>query len=102
MLTSFADGDHVTNALDAGASGYLLKDADPSVLVEAVRSVASGQSPLDPRVARTYLSTRRGGSIQPSKLLKEPADALQDGLGVIRVCLCQLNQRLKFDTPLPH
>jgi len=59
VLTSFADGDHVTNALDAGAAGYLLKDAEPSTLVDAVRAVASGQSPLDPRVARTYLSTRR-------------------------------------------
>jgi len=62
VLTSFADGDHVTRALDAGAAGYLLKDAEPAVLVDAVRAVASGQSPLDPRVARTYLSTRRSGT----------------------------------------
>ena len=62
VLTSFADGDHVTRALDAGAAGYLLKDAEPAVLVDAVRAVASGQSPLDPRVARTYLSTRRSGA----------------------------------------
>ncbi len=59
VLTSFADGENVVRALDAGAAGYLLKDAEPGSLVEAVRSVASGQSPLDPRVARTYLSTRR-------------------------------------------
>ena len=59
VLTSFADGETVVRALDAGAAGYLLKDAEPASLVEAVRSVASGQSPLDPRVARTYLSTRR-------------------------------------------
>ena len=59
VLTSFADGENVVRALDAGAAGYLLKDADPASLVDAVRAVASGQSPLDPRVARTYLSTRR-------------------------------------------
>jgi DNA-binding NarL/FixJ family response regulator len=59
VLTSYADGETVVRALDAGAAGYLLKDAEPASLVEAVRAVASGQSPLDPRVARTYLSTRR-------------------------------------------
>jgi DNA-binding NarL/FixJ family response regulator len=59
VLTSFADGENVVRALDAGAAGYLLKDAEPASLVGAVRAVASGQSPLDPRVARTYLSTRR-------------------------------------------
>ena len=59
VLTSYADGENVVRALDAGAAGYLLKDAEPASLVEAVRAVASGQSPLDPRVARTYLSTRR-------------------------------------------
>jgi DNA-binding NarL/FixJ family response regulator len=59
VLTSFADGETVVRALDAGAAGYLLKDAEPASLVDAVRAVASGQSPLDPRVARTYLSTRR-------------------------------------------
>ena len=59
VLTSFADGENVVRALDAGTAGYLLKDAEPSSLVDAVRAVSSGQSPLDPRVARTYLSTRR-------------------------------------------
>jgi DNA-binding NarL/FixJ family response regulator len=62
VLTSYADGENVVRALDAGASGYLLKDAEPRSLVDAVRAVASGQSPLDPRVARTYLSTRRVAS----------------------------------------
>ena len=59
VLTSFSDGDRVLDALDAGAAGYLLKDAQPSEVVEAIRAVAGGQSPLDPRIARTFLRARR-------------------------------------------
>ena len=59
VLTSFSDGDRVIDALDAGASGYLLKDAEPGELLAAIRAVAEGSSPLDPRVARTLLTARR-------------------------------------------
>jgi DNA-binding NarL/FixJ family response regulator len=60
VLTSFSDQEQVLDAVDAGAVGYLLKDADPDALVDGVRAAAAGQSPLDPKVARTLL-TRRGG-----------------------------------------
>ncbi len=63
VLTSFSDGDRVLDALDAGAAGYLLKDAQPSEVVEAIRAVAGGQSPLDPRIARTFLRARRGSPV---------------------------------------
>jgi DNA-binding NarL/FixJ family response regulator len=59
VLTSFSDGERVLDALDAGAIGYLLKDAEPAELIAAIRSVADGRSPLDPRVARTLLTARR-------------------------------------------
>jgi DNA-binding NarL/FixJ family response regulator len=59
VLTSFSDGERVLDALDAGATGYILKDAEPTELIAAIRSVADGQSPLDPRVARTLLTARR-------------------------------------------
>ncbi|RKS80093.1 DNA-binding NarL/FixJ family response regulator [Motilibacter peucedani] len=59
VLTSFSDRERVTDALDAGAVGYVLKDSEPSVVLEAVRAVARGESPLDPRVARTLLAARR-------------------------------------------
>jgi DNA-binding NarL/FixJ family response regulator len=59
VLTSFSDQEQVLDAVDAGAVGYLLKDADPTDLLEGVRAAAAGQSPLDPKVARTLL-TRRG------------------------------------------
>jgi DNA-binding NarL/FixJ family response regulator len=59
VLTSFSDVDRVLDALDAGASGYLLKDAEPADLLAGIRAVAGGRSPLDPRVARTLLTARR-------------------------------------------
>ena len=58
VLTSFPDPDLVVDALDAGAVGYLLKDAEPDGLVGAVRAAARGESPLDPRAARVLLSAR--------------------------------------------
>jgi len=59
VLTSFSDQQRVMEALDAGASGYVLKDTEPTDLLAAIRSTARGHSPLDPRVARTVLHARR-------------------------------------------
>jgi DNA-binding NarL/FixJ family response regulator len=58
ILTSFSDRDQILAALDAGAIGYLLKDGEPSELVEGVRAAARGESPLHPRAARELLSSR--------------------------------------------
>jgi DNA-binding NarL/FixJ family response regulator len=58
ILTSFSDAERIVGALDAGAVGYMLKDAEPDDLIEAVRSVARGDSPLHPRVARQLLTAR--------------------------------------------
>ena len=58
VLTSFSDGERVRRALDAGAVGYLLKDADPQDLLDGMRAVVRGESPLDPRAARAMLQTR--------------------------------------------
>ncbi|HZD73882.1 MAG TPA: response regulator transcription factor [Actinomycetota bacterium] len=56
MLTSFADQDLVLKAIDAGAVGYLLKDADPEDLVRGVRAAANGGSPMSGKAARALLS----------------------------------------------
>src|SRR5215467_6740313 len=55
VLTSFSDGPRITGALDAGACGYLLKDVDADEVAEGIRAAARGESPLDPRAARTML-----------------------------------------------
>jgi len=58
VLTSFADRAEIEAALDAGAIGYLLKDAEPEDVIRGVRSAARGESPIAPRVARTLLRAR--------------------------------------------
>ena len=60
VLTSFAEGDRVLEALDAGAIGYLLKDAEPDELFRSIRAAARGESPLAPKAAREMLAARSG------------------------------------------
>jgi DNA-binding NarL/FixJ family response regulator len=67
VLTSFSDSARVTEALKAGAVGYMLKDCDPRDLLAAIRSASEGHAPLDPRVARALLPTATTAS---------PADGL--------------------------
>jgi DNA-binding NarL/FixJ family response regulator len=58
VLTAFSDRPRITGALEAGACGYLLKDADAESVADGIRAAARGESPLDPRVARTILDAR--------------------------------------------
>ena len=56
VLTSFGDNTRIHDALDAGALGYLLKDAEAAEVVRAIRAASRGEAPLDPRVARLVLA----------------------------------------------
>jgi DNA-binding NarL/FixJ family response regulator len=58
VLTTFADKQRILDALDAGAAGYLLKDAQPDEVIAAVRAVVAGGAPLDPKAARVLLDAR--------------------------------------------
>lgn len=70
VLTSFSDHARIDAAIEAGAVGYLLKDAEPEVLLDGIRAVARGESPLDPRAARRLLARAAGAAPQAA-----PADA---------------------------
>ena len=62
VLTSFSDAERILAALDAGAVGYLLKDADPDEVLEGIRAVMRGESPLHPKAARQLIGGIRDGS----------------------------------------
>jgi DNA-binding NarL/FixJ family response regulator len=60
-LTSFAEEERVHAALEAGASGYLLKDSDADDVAVAVRAAHRGELQLDPLVARRLMASLREG-----------------------------------------
>jgi DNA-binding NarL/FixJ family response regulator len=60
VLSSYSERTDILEALDAGAAGYLLKDAPPEELLAGVRSAARDEAPLAPRVAREVLTAWRG------------------------------------------
>jgi DNA-binding NarL/FixJ family response regulator len=70
-LTSFTDADRVLAALDAGAVGYLLKDAEPDELRRAIHAAARGESPLSPKAAGTLLAARSEGGEAPDLSQRE-------------------------------
>lgn len=59
MLTVFEDADKIFEAIQAGASGYLLKDTSMDALAEAVLDLARGGAPLSPSIARKTLALMR-------------------------------------------
>jgi DNA-binding NarL/FixJ family response regulator len=75
ILTSFSERDEILSALDAGAIGYLLKDAEPDELIRGVRAAAQGQSPLAPKAARELLGSR--GQAQAPQLTDREREVLR-------------------------
>ena len=69
VLTTFGTDEYVADALRAGASGFLLKDAPPDQLVAGIRVVARGDALLDPAVTRSVIAAavRRGGQNRASR-----------------------------------
>jgi DNA-binding NarL/FixJ family response regulator len=69
FLTSFADDHTVLEAILSGAQGYVLKDIASEALVKAIKTVASGQPLMDPRLTKYTLQLMKNGPVQsgPSK-----------------------------------
>jgi DNA-binding NarL/FixJ family response regulator len=81
VLTSYSDAERIVAALDAGAVGYLLKDADPDDVLQGIRAVSRGESPIHPKAARQLLGARVGSpqaqlTARESEVLKLVRDGL--------------------------
>ena len=81
VLTSYSDNERILDALDAGAVGYLLKDADPDDVLTGIRAVSRGESPIHPKAARALLGARSaGGRPQLTAREVEVLTLVRDGL----------------------
>jgi len=80
VLTSFSEPRRITDAIDAGAVGYLLKDAEPAELLAGIRAAADGGSPLAPRVAVTLVAERRGGAAASEPAADRDRDRDRDAI----------------------
>jgi DNA-binding NarL/FixJ family response regulator len=76
VLTSYSDAERIVGALDAGAMGYLLKDAEPDEVLRGIRAVARGESPINPRAARELLGVRRTTGAAATELTPRESEVL--------------------------
>jgi len=70
-MTSFIEDEKVFGAMRAGATGYVLKDADPSEVVRAIRRAAAGEVHLDSRVARRLMQELHTGKQKSGPIQQE-------------------------------
>jgi DNA-binding NarL/FixJ family response regulator len=115
MLTVYEDTDQVFGALQAGATGYLLKRTPPAQLLEAVREVLEGGAPITSHIARKLVETFHahrspdpaGGMVELSAreqevldllakgyLIKEIADKIGVGFGTVRTYVRRIYEKL--------
>jgi DNA-binding NarL/FixJ family response regulator len=82
LLTAFSDRERILAAIDAGAVGYLLKDAEPEELVRGLEAAARGESPLSPKAAQALVAARgeSGGHPQLTPREDEVLGLLAEGL----------------------
>ena len=74
-ITSFGDENHVLGALEAGATGYLLKDGSVPMILRSIRELFAGGSPISPSIARHLLKRLRmpARPLQASTQVQSPA-----------------------------
>ena len=76
VVTVFADEEHVLGAIEAGATGYILKDSLPEEFVGLIKQLIAGGSPISPVIARQLLKLfKPGGATTP-----EPKPSEDSGL----------------------
>lgn len=86
VLTTFDRDDYLFEALQAGAAGFLLKNAEPERLLESIRTVADGGALLAPEVTRRVIAEAVAGlrrPVRPSPQLARLTERERDVLGLV-------------------
>jgi len=78
VVTMFADDRHVLASLEAGATGYLLKDASVERIAAAIHELHAGGSPISPGIARRVLQRFRVAPVAPPVPAPAPASLLSE------------------------
>jgi DNA-binding NarL/FixJ family response regulator len=113
MVTVYEDSESLFRALKAGANGYLVKSGPPEALLDAVRDVSAGGSPMSSHIARKVVqhfqtagqSSSEGENLSPREqqvlallssgfLYKEIADQLQIGVETVRTYVKNICQKM--------
>ena len=89
VLTTFNTDDYVVRALKLGADAFLLKDADPARLVEAIQRVAAGENVLAPDVTRTLITVATDAPIAGDPSARALAAALTEREREVAVLMTQ-------------
>ena len=77
VCTTFGDEAHVLQSIEAGASGYLLKDSAPDNMLAEIRSLHGGGSPISPLIARQILTRFRQASVPAPAARPAPTGDVQ-------------------------
>lgn len=100
MLTVYEDADHIFNALVAGASGYMLKRTSREELLEAVKDVAAGGSPMSSNIARKVVqSFQRIGTKVPNSEGLSPREREVLGLLARGYLYKEISENLQISIP---
>ena len=96
VLSAYKQREYVVGLLKAGASGYILKDDSPEMLLRAIRAVGNGSEWVSPRVSNLLIGSVRNGEKEPSALLsKREIDVFPCETGAVEHVSPQRRQSLE-------
>ena len=80
MVTVFENDDNIFNALKSGATGYILKRTSPAQILEAIKEMHNGGSPMSPEIARRVVNSLQKEKRTPIEILTEREKQILDFL----------------------